>query len=154
MLEAINSLPAGKFKITLIGTPGDKVNDLIQKSPHEIDVKGQLPRDKALALITTADIFLFASTVDDWGYVLVEAMMNGLVLLVPDKNPYNYIAGNKNCLFKLGNKKDFLEKLTFLLNNTGLSSLKAQSLERAGSLFSGESFATKAKELLDNYNIK
>ena len=153
MLEAINDFPAGNFKVTLIGNPGDKVNSVINKFRHEIEVKGQMARDKALALFGQADIFLFASTVDDWGYVLVEAMMNGLVLLVPDKNPYNYIAGNERCLFKPGNKKDFLEKLGFLINSTALLSIKAQSLQRADSLFSGESFATKAKELLNNHNV-
>lgn len=151
MLEAINDLPAGNFKITLIGNPGPKVNGLIQKSQHPIDVKGQLPRDKALPLFAQADIFLFASTVDDWGYVLVEAMMNRLALLVPDKNPYNYIIEDKKCVFKPNCKKDFQVKLTGLLQYPGgLETLKIQSRERALKLFTGEVFAKKAHQFLIN----
>lgn len=148
MLQALNMMSPEQFTITLIGEPGENVQRQIRESSHEIFVKGIVSREEALNLFTTADIFLFASVVDDWGYVIIEAMANGLAVLVPDKTPYNYIAGNSASLFQLGNQEQFIKQLSALLQPGFLKSLQKENYSRAMTLFSRPVFAKSVSSII------
>jgi len=148
-LESINSLPVMNVKITLVGKPGNTVNKLTAASRHDFDLRGLVPRSKALQLYSETDIFLFTSTVDDWGYVLIEAMMHGVAILVPDKTPYNYIAGNPRLTFKAGDRNDFIRKFKALIESPDLNIVREECRRRAEELFSGEVFASRFDRLLN-----
>ena len=150
LLQCLNKITTQTFKITLIGKTGNIINELIKNSPHTFYCSGQLNRNEALQQMKTADIFLFASLSDDWGYVITEAMAKGLAVLVPNNHPFNFIVGTNDYCFELNNEDSFKNKLLQLVNASNLTKAKQHSLNRAETLFSRKQFAYNLKPLLVN----
>ncbi len=78
---------------------------------------GYLPREKAIEVLSAADIMLFGSLQDDWGYVQIEAMSSGMVVVAPDQIPCCEIIPDKNCLYAPGDQADFSVKISKMINN-------------------------------------
>ncbi|MBS1627452.1 MAG: glycosyltransferase [Bacteroidetes bacterium] len=150
LLQCLNKISTQTFEITLIGKTGNSINEFIKNSPHTFYCSGQLNRNDALKLMQKADIFLFASLSDDWGYVIVEAMSKGLAVLVPNNHPFNFIVETNKYCFELNNENDFTNKLLQLINTDNLIKAKQHSLYRTEAMFSRKQFANNLQPLLAN----
>lgn len=148
VMEQLNSLKDTELEIILIGRTGEDMEQLIAVSPHTIIQKGILTREEIINEYNKADIFLFASLSDDWGYVLTEAMSKGLAVLAPYQHPFNYIVGNEDYLFEPGSKHSFLEKFCRLLKNKdALHNAQIHCYQRTKQFFSRENFVSASKGL-------
>lgn len=147
IMHNLYRIGSGNLQITLVGNMGDEMCELVSNSPHKVEWKGLLSRDELQLEYKKADIFLFASIIDDWGYVLTEAMSNGLAVLAPDQHPFNFIIADERCLFKSFDSIDFIDRLNQLVENPSLlQEIKNASRVRAVSAFSREAFISACRE--------
>ncbi len=106
-----------KVNLTLIGEYSELFKDKLERSLPQVKLKGKLPRKSLIEEMALADVFVFASLQDDWGYVLVEAMANGLAVLAPDKIPFSEIVGKDDYLFNDKDPVDFERALIKIIEN-------------------------------------
>jgi glycosyltransferase involved in cell wall biosynthesis len=91
MLDALAGFSArGRaVQLTLVGTPTPDIERRAARVPIDVTFTGRLPREAFLAEIDAHHAFLFASALDDWGYVAAEAMSRGRAVVVPDAPPFD-----------------------------------------------------------------
>lgn len=146
----INTLKSGtnrNFSLTLVGHANDTFKRWVCGDDFPAKFTGHLPRNQLQGLMAEHDVFLFGSCLDDWGYVLVEAMGQGLIIVAPDISPFDEIVGDTGILYSLGSEKEFRDKV-FELCNSNLFSQRQSAWERANRLFSRHAFG---QSLLDVY---
>ena len=147
IMRNLNSVARIDLEITLVGNLGEEMYELVSNSPHKVEWKGLLSREELKSEYQKSDIFLFGSILDDWGYVLTEAMSSGLAVLAPNKHPFDFIVGDKRCLFRPDDSMDFISKLGVLLTYPILlQEIKLKARERASSTFSREAFISVCRE--------
>jgi len=84
--------------------------------PHA-QFHGLMTRDELMQQMQFADMLLFGSSLDDWGYVQIEAMAMGLTVFAPRQLPSIEIVPDAAYLYEPGNTQDFVERLKILLNS-------------------------------------
>ncbi len=92
MLDAMKELrmPSGTV-LLLAGEADNSIREAAAKIGFPSELLGRLRRQELQQVMQDAHIFCFGSLLDDWGYVLVEAMANGMVPVAPAINPFNEI---------------------------------------------------------------
>ena len=149
MLKALNKITHYRLKIILVGKYGNQIQQLVRESMHNYILPGELDRNNALAYYRQADVFLFASKADDWGYVLTEAMSMGLCIIAPRDYPFDFIINNEKLLYKRSDENDFIKKVVTLYENEyEVSHLRKELFERAKDFFGREQFADKINTLI------
>lgn len=108
---------------------------------------GLLSRAEVDEKMQKMDLFLFGSTLDDWGFVQTEAMSNGLAVISPNLTPFNEIVPLSLLLFELHSEQSFLDAIKFVLESDRLS-LKTICLNTANEKFSRKVFAHKIQQNL------
>lgn len=98
MLSALRDFPI-PADLTLIGSASDRTRTLAEATGMTVTLTGRLPRNDALQILAQGNLFLFGSIIDDWGYVLLEAMARGLAVVAPDQSPFNEMVGPLGKLF-------------------------------------------------------
>jgi len=139
MIDALKSGSHKKFSLTLVGKASDTFKEWVCADGFPAEFKGFVPRSQLQELMTEHDIFLFGSCLDDWGYVLVEAMSQGLSVVAPKISPFDEIIGDSGVFYSLSSEKDFRDKVFDLLDSD-LLSLRTAAWERANKLFSRQAF--------------
>jgi hypothetical protein len=89
------------------------------------------------------DIFVFASIQDDWGFVLTEAMVNKLIVIVPDVHPFNEMVPNAEFRFKPGDVGSFKAVIGSILKLGSLDDRKSEQFNHAEKHFSYFNFVHK-----------
>ena len=145
MLQALKLNPARNYSLSLIGFASDDFKEWVHQDEFPVNFLGLLPRDEVQKVMAEHDIFLFGSCLDDWGYVLVEAMSQGLAVIAPNIHPFNEIVGETGSLYSVDSQSDFCQKLNILLADD-LSLKKYAAWERAKTLFSRKTFAENLLE--------
>ncbi len=97
----------------------------VGSGPYEQELKKRLPNAKFLGYLSgkrlaraysKADFFLFPSTTDSFGNVVLEAMASGLPVIVSNKmGPRELVANNVNGY--VSSLKDFNDKIDILVRN-------------------------------------
>ena len=139
MIEALKNLPFKNFSLTLIGKASDKFKNWVCRDNFPAKFVGFLPRSELNQLMLKHEVFLFGSCLDDWGYVLIEAMSNGLLVVAPNLSPFDEIVDDTGALYSPYSSRDFISKVNKILNND-LDLKRQASLNRAKKLFSREIF--------------
>lgn len=138
-----------QIHIDLIGQVSSRFVQLLNHNQLEFTSHGKLPRENAIEVVKNVDILVFASLIDDWGFVQVEAMSYGVIVLAPNVNPSVEIVGLKELLYECSNKESFLNKLQYailaLKNNTFL---KDELLLRYDLLFNGNDFVNRIEKTI------
>ncbi len=141
MLEALHAVSDPKFSLTVVGKASPEFERwATEASRFPICFTGPVSREEAQALMTEQDLFLFGSRVDDWGYVLIEAMGQGITVAAPDQSPFDEILGDTGVLYA-PDDKDSLTRHIAALSDRSLESLRRASYERAVQKFSRAAFA-------------
>jgi glycosyltransferase involved in cell wall biosynthesis len=147
MVRALKSLGA-PATLTLIGEASDELRHAVGELPFEAHVVGALPRDEALELMQQHDIFLFASALDDWGYVVSEAMVAGLAVVAPGIPPFAEMLGDTGTLYPAGDARAFVQGIQLLISR--LIDARAETQRRAAAAFSREAFVARLREIVDH----
>jgi len=146
MINALKSSTHINFSLTLVGHASDAFKKWVCDD-FPAKFTGHLPRNQLQNLMAEHDVFLFGSCHDDWGYVLVEAMSQGLVIVAPKISPFDEIVEDTGILYSLASEKEFAGKVLELCNSN-LFSQRESAWERANRLFSRHAFG---QSLLDVY---
>lgn len=117
LIEALAKISTANYRLSLIGDANETFKTEVRdKIPHGIFL-GILPRNELMRELQKADMLLFGSALDDWGFVQVEAMANGLAVFAPAQLPSTEIIPDPRFLFKPGDAIDFKNKIEYLLEN-------------------------------------
>ena len=150
MLDAMKdiSVPPGTI-LQLVGELEESVRQAAAKLSFPVEFLGRLKRPELHKVMQQADIFCFGSLLDDWGYVLVEALANGLIPVAPAISPFEEIMGGVGSGYRPQSQKDFARAL----RSATLSSLvdkRQEAWERAHSLFSRAAFGRCILESIES----
>lgn len=111
--------PKSGWKLKIVGD-GPEVGNLKKKVTDEnlsdiVQLTGDLPREKTLVYIASADVFILNSAYEGFSHVLIEAHNQGVPVLASNAggNP-EVVAGP--ALFEYNNKKEIEEKVLFNSN--------------------------------------
>lgn len=150
MLDVVNSIESGKIRVVLVGSYGAKIVETLKNSPHPVELKGKINRVELFNCYQQADLFLFSSKSDDWGYVLTEAMSFAVIPVAPRLHPFNYILNEEESLYDEDNKEECKAKIIELITNDSLRiCLQKKMHERAKTQFSRSSFVKKITPFLN-----
>jgi hypothetical protein len=140
MLEAMTELkpPAGTV-LQLAGEPDDSIRRAAARIGFPVEFLGHLERRDLQDVMRKAHIFCFGSILDDWGYVLVEAMANGLVPIAPGLSPFNEILGETGACYNPHSQQNFVQVLRAIISGDLVLSGRL-AWDRAQALFSREAF--------------
>ena len=83
-------------------------------------ILGSVKYNKVRELYANADIFLFPSYLESFGFPMVEAMAAGLPIIAADTPINNEICGKAAIYFSPFDAKDLAKKIVFLLENSEL----------------------------------
>ena len=140
-----------KVILHLIGSAADEFINRVHNTGIEFVYYGRMNRKDALKTLSSCDIMLFASSLDDWGFVQVEAMSLGISVLAPDRLPSSEIIADKRFLFDYTSEQSFLQTLEELvLNMDSLKFASMYSSSRYHIEFDGYKFAKQVVGILEH----
>jgi hypothetical protein len=140
MLEAMKAMsPPPGTVLQLAGEPDDSVRRAAAQISFPVEFLGHLRRQELQRVMQQAHIFCFGSLLDDWGYVLVEAMANGLTPVAPAISPFDEILNGVGRCYSPHSQDDFLSALSSIASSS-LTANGRQAWDRAQSLFSRQAF--------------
>ena len=152
LLEALKGIPEHLYCLTLIGCAGEKFRQAAAQKSLPLVFAGPRPRDEVQRLMAQSDIFLFGSCLDDWGYVLVEAMSRGLCVVAPNLSPFDEIIGESGILYSPFSAADLRDKVRGLLESD-LQVKQAAAQARAQTHFSRQAFSASLLKTLGNTHV-
>lgn len=140
MLDALRGLnpPQGAI-LQFAGEASPTVRAAASQTGLLVEFLGRIQREALQQLMRRAHIFCFGSLLDDWGYVLVEAMANGMVPIAPAISPFNEILGGVGFSYKLQSQRDFRRAVHSALSRP-LADASHQAHQRAQTHFSRQAF--------------
>ncbi|HEY2584251.1 MAG TPA: glycosyltransferase family 4 protein [Tepidisphaeraceae bacterium] len=142
MLDALAGGSRADRELLLVGAASEALRNRAARLPIPVRFTGPVPRDRVQELMRDRDLFLFGSRLDDWGYVLVEAMSQGLAVVAPRLSPFDEIAGDgaAGMLYDPFDPASFRTAVDDAAG-PGLPTLKAAAAARAVEKFSRPAFA-------------
>jgi hypothetical protein len=154
MLEALKgiTLPQGTI-LQLAGEPDQPVRQAAAALGFPVKFLGRLPRHQLQRIMQQAHIFCFGSLLDDWGYVLVEAMANGLIPVAPAISPFDEIMGGVGSGYSPQSQKDFARALSCAISSS-LADKRREAWERAQTLFSRLAFGRAILESIASATLR
>lgn len=150
MLEAMKKMqPPSGTVLQLAGEPDDSVRRAAARLGFSAEFLGYLNRPELQQVMQSAHVFCFGSLHDDWGYVLVEAMANGLVPVAPAISPFDEILDGVGACYRAHSQGDFLRALNSAISSSFLDS-GGQARDRAQALFSRRAFGRSILESVES----
>lgn len=114
MLDALRDFQTrGRaLELTLVGSASPGIERRAAHAAIDVRFTGPLSRPAFLAELEAHHIFLFASALDDWGYVVAEAMSRGRAVVVPDTPPFDEMVADGGIRFgnSPGSFRDSLDR--------------------------------------------
>jgi glycosyltransferase involved in cell wall biosynthesis len=144
MLDALAQGTRANATLTLIGHADDDLRAAAARVPFPASFVGAMSRDAALQELRTHDVFLFASLLDDWGYVLTEAMANGLAVVAPDSSPFDEILGSSGARYAVHDPLAFLAAVNEVSGD--VEGARQRCWERARDAFSRDAFLRQLRD--------
>jgi glycosyltransferase involved in cell wall biosynthesis len=136
-----------RVKICLVGNCSTHFRNAYSEQEY-IEFLGLLPRAQLQSIMSKMDAFLFASNLDDWGFVQTEALSNGLIVISPVITPFDEIVTMPELSFKPHDSDDFLRAIHVLIN-ADIKELKSKSIYKAKNTFGYDIFVEKLIHLVD-----
>jgi glycosyltransferase involved in cell wall biosynthesis len=151
MLEAMTEMRPPGVILQLAGEPDDAVRRAAAGIHFPVEFLGHLKRQDLQVVMQSAHIFCFGSLLDDWGYVLAEAMANGLVPVAPAISPYDEILNGVGLCYSQNSRDDFVRVLYSAISSD-LFHIGRQARDRALSHFSRQAFGRSILASLESVN--
>jgi len=146
MLDAMKEvrLPQGTV-LQLVGESDDSIRRAAAHIHCPVELLGRVRRQELQEIMQQSHIFCFGSLLDDWGYVLVEAMANGLLPVAPAISPFDEIVGDVGPCYRPKSKDDFTRALCLAISSSA-EGMGRKAWERAQELFSRQAFGRSILE--------
>lgn len=108
--------------------------------PSEIAMKyhGMIPYDKLSGIYKKADAFIFASSCETFGIILLEAMAGGLPVICSHRSAMPEVAGSAAVYFNPSDSNSLVSAIRLLLNNAGLRRALSFQAQRQAAKYSWE----------------
>ena len=152
MLEALRDWNVAGISLTLLGEASSAVREAAQATGIPVHFLGRVAREEVQRAMRDGDVFLFASLLDDWGYVLAEAMSHGMAVVAPDASPFDEIVGRAGVRFAPSSPDDFRRAVVEACDR--LDQLPRLATERARTQFSRQSFVTRLHALMTAHDLR
>jgi glycosyltransferase involved in cell wall biosynthesis len=118
---------------------------------EHVDFVGPLNRDQTQGLYTTADIFVFPSLTESFGYPMAEAMSHGLPVVAAETPVNREMCGESAVYFSPVNAGDLAQKVMRVAAGPGLrAALGANGTQRAATQFS---WSNHVRQLIENARV-
>ena len=141
IIECLKKMQPYQFKLVLIGGCSTQFKNWVLENDFPATFTGLLSRQKAVEVLQTCDVLLFGSLVDDWGFVQVEAMANGMAILSPNASPFDEIVGRADYLYDANDLRDLENKLAVIISNKLIIQDKNWFMNRHQEFFSSKAFS-------------
>ena len=140
MLEAMKKMsPPPGAVLQLAGDADDSVRRAAAEIGFPVEFLGHLQREELQQVMRQANVFCFGSLLDDWGYVLVEAMANGLTPVAPAVSPFDEVLDGVGICYSPRSQDSFIRALRSI-DSGSLADKGRQAWDRAQNLFSRPAF--------------
>jgi len=153
LIKVLTKIPNENIKLLLVGDGPEKEN--IKKLAQKLNLKnriiftGYVPRKIIPQLLSTADIFIFASKTETQGLVLLEAAAaQKPIIALADAVVKEFVQDNVNGFITPASPSLFANKIEELLNNEKLYYKFSQASLRIAQKFSA---TNQTKKLLEVY---
>jgi glycosyltransferase involved in cell wall biosynthesis len=146
MLDALQPWSRVSCQLTLVGAASDSVRRRARALSIPVAFTGPLSRDEVVRTMREHDVFLFGSALDDWGYVLTEAVACGMAVVAPRLSPFDEILGDAGALYSADDPGAFLSALDGVLAR--VSDAKRACRARARDIFSRDAFVDALRRIL------
>jgi len=131
-----------KIHLLIVGSGPEK--DHLEKLVKElklckfVTLAGFVPDQRLYSFYRQSSLFVFSALREPFGIVVVEAMINGKAVLVPDEGGPAEICinGETGLVFKPNNSNDFVEKALLLINNKRLRAKLETGAKKRAKIFS------------------
>lgn len=111
--------PGDGWKLKIVGDGPEMKNLMKQIEDNNladiVQLTGNLPKEKTLSYIASANAFVLNSAYEGYSHVLVEAHNQGVPVIVSDAGGNSEMVTHSN-LFEYNNKKEIEEKILFAGN--------------------------------------
>ena len=144
--------PGFSHRLAIAGRTGWKSEATYHEhglSPFRDDIifTGRISDPGLVQLYNQADIFVYTSLFEGFGFPPLEAMSCGIPVICSDSSSIKEVVGNAGILVEPGDTGGFADNIIKVVNDDGLrNKLSENSLERAGK-FSWEKTARKTLEV-------
>jgi glycosyltransferase involved in cell wall biosynthesis len=149
-LTALKTGLRGSFLVTLAGSASPSFQRWTRGGNFPAEFVGRLSRDRLPDLMRQNDLFVFSSAIDDWGYVQVEAMGQGLMVIAPRLAPFDEIIGNAGVLYSPHSTAELVRAVQRCIDNE-IPDAAARAWERASTLFSRRTFGVGLAHAIDSH---
>lgn len=141
--DLVNRFPKSTWKLKIVGD-GPELDKLKKKVANRdlsdvVQLTGNLPKEKTLAYIASADVFVLNSAYEGFSHTLIEAHNQGVPVLASRVGGNPEVVGDPN-LFEYNNQQEILEKV-LQQSNFGKQSAKRHSF--------GNDIILETKEILE-----
>jgi glycosyltransferase involved in cell wall biosynthesis len=119
----------------LDSSDGARARRAFRDCPFREDILflGRVPWEEIWNLYALADLFVFPSYLESFGFPMVEAMASGLPVLASDTPVNQEVCGDAAAYFEVFNPADLAEKMAALVGDTALRGrLGERGLRRSG----------------------
>ncbi len=123
MIDLYNLIKERKLQYNLIVVGEGTARKAIEKQMPEALFLGYLDHNKLAEIYASSDAFFFPSVTETFGNVVLEAMASGLPCVIADKGGSKDFIQNGTNGFHCNpyNAEDFLNKITRIIEETGLA---------------------------------
>jgi hypothetical protein len=151
MMQALKPLNRQgiSFEITLVGEFDTQIEQAFRMDFPQVKLTGRITRQALLGEMANHDIFLFTSLQENWGYVLIEAIAQGMVVFTPDRYPFSEINNCKMARFEMGNTTSFQRELFKILKEPDLLSVCLKQQRQFLDLVSYRAFVSRLSEIVN-----
>jgi glycosyltransferase involved in cell wall biosynthesis len=130
-------------ELVLAGISSPAIEAAAKRLKFPTKFLGRLRRDELQKLMGNCDIFCFGSKMDDWGYVVAEAVSNGMIVVAPDQSPFDEIVDDTGFMFDPASSSSFVDSLrkAVSLSPKETYQLKENAKVHAATVLSNKVFA-------------
>ena len=122
MVKIYKRVRKNNKKITFVITGDGPKRDWLENKMRKAVFTGKKTGEDLARIYASSDLFLFPSSSETFGNVVIEAMASGLPVISADAGGPSELVKNKvnGFLVKSGKSKEFAKRITQLLENTDL----------------------------------
>lgn len=129
----------------------DKLNRVFSSYKNYDDVVElveEVTQDKLVQYYQESDIFIFASSCETFGMILLEAMGSGLPIICSDKSSMKSLLKDTGLYFDVNNTDSLIEKLILLIENEDLMKKYGRSAHQEALKYSWKETSGQTLEYL------